>query len=105
MIHSSRQGIDFSVSALVFGHLNNDTKVWGMVRPPLNKLLHENNYFDDASFTSVGLVFRYGTQNQLQVEFRDINTYCKYLPVVLELDMKVLQWADETNLTLLHDIF
>lgn len=53
----------------------------------------------------VGLIYRYGTKNDLKVEFKRIDKKYGDLPVAVELDMKILMWADKHNLQLLHDIF
>lgn len=97
--------IDFSVSTLGFGKIRHDTKVWGIVRPHLNHLLLCVHYFDRAPFTSMELMFRYGMHTNLLLEFKEINKRYKDLPVTLELDMKILQWADEENFQQLQDIF
>jgi hypothetical protein len=97
--------IGFLGIALVFGRLKNTGKAWDAIEIPLDHLLRSNDYFKGAPFLYVQLAFRYGIKNNLNLEFERINKQYGALPVALELDMEILQWADKNNLELLQDIF
>jgi hypothetical protein len=49
--------------------------------------------------------FLYGIKNDLKARYSRIHKQYGDLPVSVELDMKILMWADKNNLQLLHDIF
>ncbi|HCU07235.1 MAG TPA: hypothetical protein DIC42_06650 [Holosporales bacterium] len=97
--------IGFIGIALVKGRLYNDMQSWKTIKIVLTKLLEDNHYFQTDKFLWIGMDFRYGTENNLKVEFSRINKTYGDLCVAIELDMAILQWADKNNLTLLHDIF
>lgn len=97
--------IGFISVALVKGRIKNDMGFWKEIKPEIDNLLRENNVFKKAPFLWVGLNYRYGIKNDLKLEFQRINKKYGDLGVALELDMNILKWADENNLTLLKDIF
>jgi len=90
---------------LVGGRLKNTGVAWDAVDCHLDYLLRVHGYFEGAPFLWVGLIFRYGTKNDLKIEFKRVDKKYGDLPIALELDMKILQWADQNNLELLIDIF
>jgi hypothetical protein len=97
--------IGFIGVALVKGRIKNDGKAWIKIKTYLNDFLKARNYFEGAPFLWVGPIFRYGIKNNLNLEFQRIDKKVGELPVALELDMEILQWADQNDLELLHDIF
>lgn len=97
--------VGFIGVALVKGRLRNSMKSWEEIEILLDKLIRQNNLFEGAPFLWVGIDFMYGIKNDLKVKFSRPNKKYGDLPVSLELDMKILQWADQNNLNLLHDIF
>lgn len=97
--------IGFIGIALVKGRVKNDFKIWKEIRQSLEIIIRENNFFQNTPFLWILLVFRYGIKNDLKLEFQRVNKKYGDLGTALELDMRILQWADQHNLDLLHDIF
>ena len=96
----------YGAVALVKGRVKNCLKVMSRVDKYLDNLVYIKKFMEDPlPFKWVGLLFRYGIKNDLKVEFQRIHKKDGDLPIALELDMEILQWADKNNLELLHDIF
>lgn len=91
-------------TALVKGKLRND-RVCGSIDSFLDSILRQNNLLQNQPFLWVHLDYLYGTKNDLKVVYDKIHKKWGDLPIELELDMEVLEWADQNNLELLHDIF
>lgn len=91
--------------ALVKERLKNDMLYRKPIKPYLDTFLKNKGYFRTDRFLWVGLIFRYGIKNNLKVEFQRIDKKYGDLPISVELNIKILEWADKNNLTLLHDIF
>ena len=91
--------------ALVKGRLKND-KLTSEVKKYLDDLIQSKNFMEkEIPFSWIGLIYRYGSKNDLNLDFQRIDKKDGELPIALELDMQILQWADQNNLDLLHDIF
>ncbi len=91
--------------ALVKGRLKND-KLTSEVKKYLDDLIQSKNFMEkEIPFSWIGLIYRYGSKNDLNLDFQRIDKKDGELPIALELDMQILQWADQSNLDLLHDIF
>ena len=97
--------VDFIGVALVFGRLKNSGKVWDIIQPQLDHLLRSNNLFAEAPFLWVGINYRYGIKNDLQVEFTRPHKKYGDVGASVELNMEILMWADKNNVNLLRDIF
>ncbi|HQS83976.1 MAG: hypothetical protein B7Y25_08590 [Alphaproteobacteria bacterium 16-39-46] len=97
--------IGFSAVSLVMGRVKNDLKILTSLQEKLTGFLKKHGYFQNVPFLFVGLIFLYGIKNDLKLKFQRINKKYGGLGTELELDMKILQWADQNNLELLHDIF
>jgi hypothetical protein len=97
--------IGFVGVALVKGRVKNGIKSRKGIEIQLDNVIRVNTIFNGAPFLSVLLVYRYGIKNDFKLEFKRINKKYGDLDVALELDMQILQWADQSNLDLLHDIF
>jgi hypothetical protein len=91
--------------ALVFGSLKNSGKSWDEIDPILDHLLRSNDVWAQAPFLSVLIVYQYGIKNNLKVDFRKPNKKYGDLGADIELDMHILEWADQNNYALLRDIF
>jgi len=89
--------------ALVKGRLQNDLKM--MSQKEVELIIEHSQILLSAPFLWIGMIFRYGTKNDLKVEFQRINKKYGTLPIAVELDMAILEWADKNNTDLLHDIF
>ncbi len=91
--------------ALVKGRLRNGINC--MPSPEFDAFLLNNHYFTEkgAPFSWLMMFYRYGIKTDLCVEFKRINKKYGDLPIAVELDMEILQWADKHNLDLLRDIF
>ncbi|MAP23937.1 MAG: hypothetical protein CMM87_00165 [Rickettsiales bacterium] len=97
--------IGFIGVALVFENMQKDGKAWQEIKPTLDHLLRSNDVWAQAPFLYAQLAYRYGIKNDLKVEFQRINKKYGALPIALELDMHILEWADQHNYALLRDIF
>lgn len=97
--------IGISGVALVRGRMNNSFKTWDKIDDFLTEFLKKKGYFQTEKFLYAQLIYRYGTKNNLKVEFGRIGKQYGELPIAVELDMAILQWADKHNLDLMHDIF
>ena len=105
---ANKFGKDFSIVggvALVKGRLKHSNEVWEKVEPIIDNLLKKKNLSEGMQFTSIGLLYLYGEENDLGLCFQKIHRTFKDLPVELQLNMEILEWADQNNLELLHDIF
>lgn len=71
----------------------------------VEKLIIESHFLDNAPFKWVGLIYRYGLKNKLKPEYQRINKQYGDLPIAVELDSRILQWADDHDLQLFKDIF
>jgi len=96
--------IVFSLFGLVLGRLKN-ARVLIPIRDALDEMLVRESFFSDAPFLWIGVTLKYGIKNDLHFVFERINKKYGDLPITLELDMQILQWADQHNLDLLRDIF
>jgi hypothetical protein len=91
--------------ALVKGKLKN-SKLVSKVDKHLDGIIQSKNLIEkEIPFSWIGLIYRYGSKNDLNLDFQRIDKKDGELPIALELDMEILQWADQNNLDLLHDIF
>lgn len=91
--------------ALVTGRVKNDGKTLKRIQDNIESLIINSDFLKGSLFRWIGLIYRYGKKTDLKVEFKKINKTYESLPIALELDMEILEWADKYNLELLHDIF
>lgn len=89
--------------ALVMGRVKNSGKM--IDQDKIEKILIDSNFFENMPFKWVGLLYLYGIKNSLIPKYEKINKKYGYLPIEVELKMEILEWADQNNLELLHDIF
>lgn len=61
-------------------------EVLGDVRDELEKILINNNYFDNVPFSMIGLILRYGLKNDEEPRYQRINKKYGDLPLSIELD-------------------
>lgn len=104
---ANKFGQDFVIVGtigLVKGRIQNFKKITE-VDSYLDSIIKEMYLLKEASFLWIGLILRYGIKNNLKLEFQRIDKKDGELPIALELDMKILQWADQNNIGLLYDIF
>lgn len=92
------------IVALVKERIKN-TKLVIQVQDEIEKLIIESHLLDNAPFKWVGLIYRYGLKNKLKPEYDRIDKKDGELPIAVELDTRILQWADEHDLQLFKDIF
>lgn len=90
---------------LVFGRVRSDGKLRTRIKKYLDHFLKKHGYYFHAPFLWVDLIYLHGTKNDLKVQFQKVGKKYGDLPITIELDMEMLQWADQNNLLLLHDIF
>ena len=89
--------------SLVVGRVKNSAR--SMPQHSIEELIINSNFLAKAPFSWVHLSYRYGSQNNLDVLYQGIDKEFGDILIAIELDIKILQWADLNNLDLLHDIF
>lgn len=87
---------------LVKGHVKNDLKL--MEREYIDSLLVQSKYCEDAPFTWVGLLYRYGFETNTIPRYGRISKKYGDASLTIDLKMEILQWADRNNLELLRAI-
>ena len=92
------------IVALVKVRLKN-TKCIISIQDEIEKIIIDSHFLDNAPFKWVGLIYRYGLKNTLKPEYQRINKKYGDLPIAVELDTRILKWADEYDLQLFKDIF
>lgn len=88
---------------LIQGRVRNGINL--MPQDEIEQILIESGILKDAPFLWVGMLYLYGTKLDLKAKFKSISKKYGDLDISVELDMKILQWADQNNLKLLKDIF
>ncbi len=68
------------------------------VRDELEQEMVSSGYLDDAPFTWVGLVIRYGLRNEIIPQYSPINKKHGDLPVAIEIDVHRLLNASEEQM-------
>jgi hypothetical protein len=89
--------------ALVKERLRNVSKT-AFIQDKIESIIIDAHFLDNAPFKWVGLIYRYGLKNMVRPEYQRINKKWGDLPIAVELDTRVLQWADEHDLELFKDI-
>lgn len=89
--------IVFSGIDLVGASMTHSLKVMGEIRKTLEPLMVDSGYLENAPFLWVGLIFRYGLKYETKPHYQRINKEYGDLPLAIELDMRVLLTADETD--------
>lgn len=105
---ANKFGKDFSIVgavALAKGQVKNDFSPMTRAENLIDIKVKEKNILKGCPFLWIGIIYRYGTKNDLNVDFQRINKKQGDLPISLELNMEILKWADQNNLDLLHDIY
>ncbi len=105
---SDKFGNDFTLVgavALVKGRVKNDLKLMKPVELYLDEIVKEKWGHLLVPYKWIALLYLYGIKNDLKLRYERINKKDGDLPISLELDMEILQWADQNNLDLLRDIF
>ena len=89
--------------SLVVGRVKNSAKT--IPQHSIEELIINSQFLANAPFSWVHLSYRYGSKNNLKVLYQGIDKEFGDILIGVELDIKILQWADIHNLDLLHDIF
>ncbi len=97
--------IAFGGVDLVINKIKKDFDAWNDIRPTIENLLKESNFFEGMKFWWVGFIYRYGIKNELIPEYQRINKKYGDLPIAIELRADILSWADQNNIDLMEDIF
>lgn len=92
-----------SALGLIKGQIKNDLKV--IDQDHTEALLIECGYCEDAPFTWVGLLYRYGLETNTTPRYGRISKKYGDASLTIDLKMEILQWADRNNLELLRSIF
>ena len=92
-------------SALVVGRfVRNGLKRMHELRPIFH-YMYDNQNFENQKFVRIGLLFLYGIKTDLTAKYERINAKYKDLPITVELDTLILDWADKNNPELLKEIY
>ncbi len=89
--------------SVVAGRVKNSART--IPQHSIEDLILKSNFLEKAPFSRVNLSYRYGAKNDLKVLYNPIDMEIGDILISIELDIKILQWADLYNLDLLHDIF
>jgi len=89
--------------ALVKGRLENTAKTDR--QNIIERILIQSGILENAPFLWIGMNYRYGLKNDLNVEFSRISSKYGDINLSFELDMEILKWADKNNIDLLRDVF
>lgn len=71
----------------------------------VEKLIIDAHFLDNAPFKWIGLFYIYGLENNLIPKYSRIDKKDGELPIQIDLDVRILHWADNNSLKLLYDIF
>jgi hypothetical protein len=88
---------------LVPGRVKNSAKT--MPQYSIEELIIKSSFLEKAPFSWISLSYSFGLNNNLKVKYHAIDKEIGDILISVELDIKILQWADIHNLDLLHDIF
>ena len=91
--------------ALTLGSMRHSSRIMQEVSPTIEQIMVQSNYLEKASFLWVGMIFRYGLKNETIPHYQRIDKKDGELPLAIELDMRVLLTADETDPDMLKDFF
>ncbi len=67
--------------------------------------MYDRKNFGAQRFVRISLMFRYGIKTDLIPEYGRIHIKDRDLPIKIELDTLILDWADKNNPELLKEIF
>ena len=95
--------IVFGAQYISFGRVKNTAKV--LNQDFMESLLEKSKFLEKAPFEWVHLTFLFGEENNLEVAYQGIDPEYNDLQTSVELNVAVLQWADNNSQKLLHDIF
>jgi len=82
---------------LVKASMFHDLEVMEQVMDSLEALMLHSGYLEGAPFLWISLLFRYGFKKEIKPHYQRVNQKYGDLPLALELDMRVLLKADETD--------
>jgi hypothetical protein len=89
---------------LVGASMPHDLEIMGQIMNSTETLMIHTEYIKNTPFLWIGLIFRYGLKNETAPHYQRINKKYGELPLALELDIRVLLTADETDPLLLKDL-
>lgn len=72
---------------------------------PIFYNMYDRNYFEGQKFDAICLLYLYGIKTDLIPRYGRINSKDRDLPIDLELDTLILDWADKNNPELLKEIY
>lgn len=81
--------------SLVKARLRHDIQAMAEVRDELEPVLAKSDFFAGAPFTWVGLVIRFGLENNAVPSYRPVNKTHGDLPVAIEIDVQPLIRVEE----------
>lgn len=90
---------------LVGASLENDLRIYKEIREYLQPIMIESGYLEGSPFLWIGIIFRYGLKNETAPHYKRISQKYGDLSLAMELDMRILLTAEETDLKLLREFF
>ncbi len=100
---------NLSTSAVAYVQLrikeNNTSKFAKTSRDKIRQLLTGIKFLDNAPFTWVGLMYRYGEKNVFEPEYDKIDKKDGELPIAIEIASEWIEYASFNDETMLEQIF
>ncbi len=95
-----------SAVSLVMGRAKQASKQAIKARDLIEEILVQEKILDPAPFRCIGLMYRYGTKNMLEPEYKKIAIDPKYneVSIAIELQMAHMLWCDQNDVDLLFEI-
>ncbi len=67
--------------------------------------MYDRYFFPQDKFVRIGLLFLYGIKTDLKARYERIDKKYKDLPISVELDTSIMEWAELYDLELMKEIF
>ncbi|MBW8310325.1 MAG: immunity protein 39 [Candidatus Paracaedibacteraceae bacterium] len=94
-----------SAVALVVGRFVKKAHLRISELKPIFNYMYDRRIFEDQKFSAIHLLFMFGIKTNIIPQYGRIHRKDKDLPINLELDTLILDWADKNNPELLKEIF
>ena len=93
-----------SVSLVVGRYLRNAHRRIAEIKQIFN-YMYDKECFFEQNFEGISLLFIYGIKTDLTPKYDKIHVKSKDLPIKIEFDTLILDWADKNNPELLKEIY
>ena len=107
MTEKKRANLSVSAVGLVQLKIKNHNTVGSVTvaRDRLRKILEESGFFKEAKFTWIGLMYRYGENNNPAPEYDKIDKKDGELPIAIEIASDWIEYASFNDEAMLEQIF